>query len=60
MNGRNSKANSTRSSKNPAEAGFKIGPPSETRTPRNQLRRLAFYPDELMAVCDGAPDRIRT
>ena len=24
------------------------------RTPRNQLRRLALYPDELMAVCDGA------
>lgn len=31
------------------------GPPSGTRTPRNQLRKLALFPDELMAVCDGGP-----
>ena len=32
--------------------GTDNGPPSRTRTPRNQLRRLALYPDELMAVFD--------
>ena len=38
-----------------AAQGTDNGPPSRTRTPRNQLRRLALYPDELMAVCDGGP-----